>query len=149
MLTREHFIKLRKCFHLKVHFQFFTEMVKPGLIYKHLCHSLINSFTGGLFVKISSKHLHPKTVGARELALWDKVYLPTPVTCVTRHVSHITFYMSCVTCHMLHVICLFLSFFSKCLVDGGSGINVSTRLVFLSFQKQLLLQYKIKPNQNN
>ena len=43
------------------------------------------------------------TLRARELRFWDKVHLPlpTPLSCVTWHVSHDTWHMSCVTCHML------------------------------------------------
>ena len=100
-----------------------TDLVWPGLFYKHLCDSLASEWS---FVNISTRHLHSQTVRARELTFWDKVH-PPPVTChmshfmwnmsrVTCHVSHVTCRMSCVTCHMS----LFIFFYQavKLVVEG-------------------------------
>ena len=54
--------------------------------------SLINSLTDSSFSSKSSRHLHLLTVWARDLKLWDNIYLPTCVTCPC-HVSLVTCYV--------------------------------------------------------
>ena len=51
---------------------------------------LIDWLTNSSFSSKSSRHLHSKTVWARDLKCWENVHLPPHVTC---HVSH-------VMCHM-------------------------------------------------
>ena len=81
----------------------------------------IHSFGNSSFVKISSNHLHSQTIRARELTVWEKVHLPSPVSCVTCQVSHVTCQLSYVTK------------FDKVvrLVGGGSVINRAHPILFL------------------
>ena len=57
-------------------------------------YSLCQSVSRWPFVKISSNHIHSKTVRARKLKFWEKVHLPPPVIC---HVSH-------VMCHIVFLV---------------------------------------------
>ena len=57
---------------------FLTDLVQPGLYYKHPCHSFINSLGDSSFVKLSSKHLYFLTVKARQLTFLDNFHLPKP-----------------------------------------------------------------------
>ena len=76
--------------------------MKPGLFYKHLCHSVSDRVSQSSFVKISSKHLHSQTVRARELKFW---FTSPYMLCVMCHISSVPCHMSYVTCHVWHDTC--------------------------------------------
>ena len=74
---------------------FLTDLVYPGLFYKHLCTSLIHQVSLSSFVKIFSKHCLSQIVWARDLTCWENIH--------PNHVSHVTFLTSHFKCHMTNV----------------------------------------------
>ena len=63
----------------------------------------------GVTCQVSHVTSKSQTVRARELKIWEKVELLPPATrhmsCVTCHMSHVMSHMSCVTFHVSHVMC--------------------------------------------
>ena len=86
-----------------------TDLVEPGLFYKHLCHSFIHWLIEWYFCSESPRHCLSQTVRAEQMKLLENVYLPP-----------------CVACHVSHVTCQMSDFFDQVvkLVVGGSVIKV-------------------------
>ena len=103
---------------------YLTDLVYPGLFYKHLCHWLTDWLTDSAFSSKPSNHPYTQTARARELKFWENGHPPPRVTC---HLSGVRCHVSGVTCHVSPVTFYFLFFFKVVeLVDGRSVINGTT-----------------------